>query len=252
MAEEAERRGYGKHSEVESVAKNQLASLMLRRIADSVEEVEPSDAALKQYYDEHYTSYHKPEKVRARHIVVSDKAKAEKLLAEVLQKRMDQHEFKLIAQQNSEDEETRAVGGALQFFARNEEREEGEPEMDPELVKAAFSLKNNGEVYSKLVKGGKGYHILMRTGHRDKMDLSFDRAKDRLVALVRRADRKQKIEDAINALRDRYKVEVSEENLKYVVIDLTGGPPDPDSPGGMRPSDGTFPEARPASATGAP
>jgi peptidyl-prolyl cis-trans isomerase C len=228
LAEEAERRGYRKDKEVASVINNQLASIMHKQIADSIKEEEPDDAALKKYYEENRSSYHKPEKVRARHILIEDKKEAEKLLAKILKEKMSQHDFRRLAQERSMDESTKSRGGDLAFFTKIEEREEGDPEIDPEIVKAAFKISNNAEVYPKLIQTDKGYHIIMRTGHRDKMDLSFEDSKDRLKVLVKREMRKNQIENAIDALKEKFKVEIFEENLKHVVIDLSGGPPEPD------------------------
>ncbi len=233
MAEEAARRGYDKHREVASVSKNQLASLMHRRIADNIQKADPSEESLRQYYDEHHDNYHKPEKVRARHILVSNKEKAEKLLEGVLKNKMSQHEFRRLAQENSEDEGNRLRGGDLTFFTKADERSEGDPEVEPEVVKAAFSLSKTGDIYPKLIKSSRGYHIVMRTGHRDKMDLSFEKAKDRLTTLVRRELRKKQIDDAISEIKNRSKLEIFEENLKYVVIDLSAGRPESDAKGGI-------------------
>lgn len=238
LAEEAARRGFKDHDEVASVLKNQLASLMHRQIADSIEEVTPDEEALKKYYNDNQENYHKPEKVRARHILISDKAKAEKLLADLIEKKkVSQHEFRRLAQENSEDESTRLRGGDLTFFTRVEDRKEGDPEIDEAIVNAVFKLKKNGDIHQKLVKTDKGYHIIMRTGHRDKMDLSFEDSRDRLVVLVRREQRKQQVEDAIASLKERFPVEIHEENLKHVVIDLSVGPPDPNAKGGLTPQE---------------
>ncbi len=233
LAVEAKKRGFDKDAEVVAVAKNQLASLMHRKIAEDVGDVAPGDDDLRKYYDEHIDRYRKPEKVRARHILVSDKAKAEKLLKSVKKKKTSQHEFRRLAQENSEDEATKLRGGDLNFFTRKEDRKENDPDVDTAIVEAAFKLKKNGDIAPGLIKTDKGFHILMRTGHRDKMDLSFEDAKDRLVTLVKREMRKKSVEDAINALKQRFNTEIHEENLKHVVIDLSLGPPKPDGKGGL-------------------
>ncbi|MCP4677326.1 MAG: hypothetical protein GY854_17795 [Deltaproteobacteria bacterium] len=235
LSAEAAKRGFKDHSEVASVRKNQLASLMHRRIAEKTDsdEAKPSDAELKKYYDEHHDNYHKPEKARSRHILITDKAKAEALFKDLKGRKVSQHEFRRLAQENSEDESTRLRGGDLTFFTKPEFRKEGDPEVDPAIIEATFKIKKNGDIHPELVKSSKGYHVIMRTGHRDPMDLSFEEAKDRLSVLVKRETRKTKIEDAINSLKDRFNVEVFEENLNYVVIDLSVGPPEPDAKGGL-------------------
>jgi peptidyl-prolyl cis-trans isomerase C len=237
LAAEAERRGYDEHEEVQTVLKNQLASLMHRRIADDIKEEEPTEDAMRKYYEEHVDNYKKPEKMRARHILVSDKSKADQLLADVLKKKPSQYEFRRLAQENSEDESTRLRGGDLTFFPLPSDRREGDPEVEPEVAEAAFKIKENGDVHPEIVKSSKGYHVIMRTGHREKMDLSFEDAKDRLVLLVKREERKNKVEAAIDALKEKFPVELHEENLKDVVIDLSGGPPEPNAKGGLTPKE---------------
>ena len=227
LAAEAQRRGFSSDPEVASVRKNQLASLMHRKIADETPEVAPTDEAMRKYYDAHADSYNKPEKVRARHILIADKAKADKLLADMLAKTPSQYEFRRAAQEQSEDAATKNRGGDLTFFSKPAERREGDPEVPEAVVSAAFELKENGEIARKLIKTDKGYHIVMRTGHREKMSMSFEEAKERLAMLVQREERKNAIEAAIDALEKTYPIALHEENLKDVVIDLSGGPAEP-------------------------
>ena len=236
LAKEAKSRGYRESTEVASVVNNQLASIMHRQIADSIKEEEPGEEELKKYYEENIDNYRKPEKVRARHILKKDKQEAKKLLDKIIEEKTSQHEFRRLAQEHSDDESTKKRGGDLTFFTKMAERKEGDAEVEPKVGEAAFKIKKNGEVYPKLVESEAGFHIVMRTGHRDKMDLSFEDSKDRLKVLVKRELRKKQIEDAIDALKERFKVEIFEENLKHVVIDLSG-PPAPDArtkPGGPR------------------
>jgi peptidyl-prolyl cis-trans isomerase C len=237
LATEAKRRGYDKHEEVETVLKNQLASLMHRRIADGIKEEDPTEDAMHKYYEKHIDNYKKPEKMRARHILISDKQKAEDLLADTLKKKPSQYEFRRLAQENSEDEATRLRGGDLTFFSRPADKRDGDPDVEPEVAEAAFKIKENGEIYPELVKSAKGHHLVMRTGHRQKMDMSFDDAKDRLTLLVKRDQRKNKVEAAIDALKNEFPVTLHEENLKDVVIDLSGGPPEPNAKGGLTPKE---------------
>lgn len=237
LAAEAARRGYDKHEEVQTVLNNQLASLMHRKIADGIQEEEPTEDAMRKYYEDNIDSYKKPEKMRARHILITDQAKAEQLLADIKKKKPSQYEFRRLAQENSEDESTRLRGGDLTFFPLPAEKREGDPDVEPEVAEAAFKIKENGEVYPELVKSSKGYHVIMRTGHREKMDLSFEDSKDRLVLLVKREERKNKVEAAIDALKDKFPVVLHEENLKDVVIDLSGGPPEPNAKGGLTPKE---------------
>jgi peptidyl-prolyl cis-trans isomerase C len=237
LAAEAARRGYDKDPEVVSVQRNQLASLMHRRIADGIPETRPTDDDLRAYYEANLDSYRKPAKVRARHIQVSDEAKAKQLLENVRANKPSQYEFRRLAQENSEDENTRLRGGDLTFFPMPGERGEDDPDVPAPVAEAAFKIKENGELYPELVQSDRGYHLIMRTGWREKMDLGFEQTRDRLVPLVQREQRKEAVEKAIDELQQRFAIELREENLKEVVIDLTGGPPEPGAPAGLTPSE---------------
>ncbi len=229
LAEEAERRGFDKDPEVAAVAKNKMASLMHRKLVESADKITPSDEDLKKYYDAHLSDYHKPEKMRARHILMKDKAAAEAKLKELLGKKVELYEFRKIAKELTEDEATKKNGGDLGFFTKVSDRKEGDPEVPAPLVEAAFTLKKNGEIYPKLIETDAGYHILMRTGYRSKLDVSFEDAKERLAVLVQRDLRREAVEAGIEKLKTKFPVEVLEENLKHVVIDLSE-----DSAGGSR------------------
>lgn len=237
MSAEAKRRGFDKDAEVEAVKKNQLASAMHRRISSSAKEEKPAEEDVRKYYDEHFSDYNKPPKVRIRQILVSDKGKAQNLLKEIVSKKTDQREFRKLVQENSEDEATKLRGGDLGFVTLPKDYIEGDPKVDPAVAEAAFKIKENGDVYPELVKTSSGFHILMRTGNRDKMNLSFEDARERLEMIVQRDQRNKKIEDTVEELKNRFKVEVFEENLKYVAIDLSDGPPEPNAKGGLTPKE---------------
>ncbi len=232
MAEEARRRGYDKDPEVVAIYKNKIASLMHRRFADEADKGEVTDEDLRKYYDEHSEDYHKPEKRRARQIVISDEEKAEAMLKDILDRKVKQQDFRKMAKENTEDAETQKQGGDLGFFTRVADRKKDDPEIDPSIVETVFALKTNGDVYPKLIKTDKGYHIVMLTGQRKKIDFSFEDSRERLKVLVKREKRKEAIESSIEKLKERYPVEIYEENLKYVVIELAGDTPSKKDTGG--------------------
>lgn len=221
LAREAARRGFGDDSEVKAVTKNKLASLMHKKLVESADSLKPSEEELKKYYDEHQSDYHKPEKMRARQILIKDKARAEAKLKELLEKKVELHKFRKLAKEITEDEAGKKKGGDLGFFTKPADRKEGAPELPAALVEAVFTLKKNGDIYPKLIGTEDGFHILMRTGYRNKLDISFEEARERIEVLVMRNIRREAIEAGIEKLKEKSPVEVSEENLKHVVIDLS-------------------------------
>ena len=64
-----------------------------------------------------------------------------------------------MAQEMSEDEETKTRGGDLRYFTRPNERGPEDPQVAAEIVDAVFPLKNIGDVVPRLVKTAKGFHV---------------------------------------------------------------------------------------------
>ncbi len=221
MAYEAKRRGYDKDPEVIAIAKNKTASLMHRKLVESADSLSPTEEDLKKYYEDHISDYRKPEKMRIRQIVMRDKNAAEEQLKKLLAEKPELHEFRKIAKEVTEDEEGKKNGGDVGFFAKPNERETDDPSVPDAIIDAAFKLKKNGDVHPKLIETDKGFHIIMRTGYRAKLDISFEDSKDRLEVLVKRDMKQKRVEEEIEKLKEKLSVTITEENLKHVVIDLS-------------------------------
>lgn len=217
LAWEAQRRGYDRNPEVITVRKNRLATLMHRTLAENVEETPPTEEALRAYYQENYTKYNKPERVRVRHILLSNRKDAQNLLNRLKKEKVSQYQFRQIARDQSEDAQTAPQGGDLTFITRDDT----DSEINPALSAAAFQIPANGDIYPHLVETEAGYHILMRTGFRKAISLQFEDARERIAKLVQRQTHKDNVESALARLQDKYPVSLFEENLKHVVIDLT-------------------------------
>src|SRR5262249_58890668 len=112
------------------------------------------DDELKKFYDAHQSDYNKPEEVRVSAIVVKDKAKAQKVAAEArLPNNADNKIFRDLVTKYSEDADSKTRGGDLRFFAADTK---GIP---PEVIKAAFELKNQGDVGGPIATAG-GFYII--------------------------------------------------------------------------------------------
>ena len=169
----------------------------MRKLIDSIEKIEISDADAQKFYNEHPKDFTHGEQVRASHILVatdvvgiikelktknpnissaqlnaevdkrlaSQKAKAEAILAEV-QKNPD--DFAKIASQKSDDKGSAARGGELGYFTKEV--------MVPEFAKAAFAMKPN--TISGLVQTNYGYHIIKVTDRMEAGKTPFVKVKD--------------------------------------------------------------------------
>ena len=173
--------------------------IKIRKLIETVEKVEVSDADVKKYYDTHPKEFTHGEQVRASHILISanvidmlktikeknpniepaalneqiekqmaaQKAKAETILAEV---KSNPDNFAKIAEQKSDDKGSAPRGGELGFFPREA--------MVKEFADAAFSLKPN--TISNLVQTGYGYHIIKVTDRMEAGKTPFAKVKDEL------------------------------------------------------------------------
>jgi parvulin-like peptidyl-prolyl isomerase len=100
------------------------------------------------------------EQVHARHILVSDLARAQALLGEL----NAGANFAALAQQSSEDVSTAANGGDLGWFPRDV------PLMPPVVVEMAFALEPGGT--SDVIQSEQGYHIIKVEAREDNRPLS--------------------------------------------------------------------------------
>lgn len=122
--------------------------------------------ALKTKYDELVAEASKRVEVRARHILVDSKAKAEEVIAE-LEKGTD---FAELAKKRSLDPSNRD-GGDLGYF--------GDDQMVPAFTKAAFAL-DPGKFSKSPVQTQFGWHIIKVEDRRKAVAPSYETAEDEL------------------------------------------------------------------------
>jgi peptidyl-prolyl cis-trans isomerase C len=241
LAQEAERRGYGNDVEVQRTLKQvMIQRLMKQDFEDKVKIESITDEQMRKYYDEHREEYHKPEQVRASVILVKDRAKAERLLREILAKAGDARFFRQNAQEHSEDAESKSRGGDLRYFSRPGDRRADEPMVPAEVATAAFALANVGDVSPELVKAGGNNYIIKLTGKRKALDRTFDEVRRTIQNRLWRERRQTEIERFVDDLRKQANVRVHEDVLGQVRVDTTvpEGPgtvttPSQAGPGGM-------------------
>ena len=216
-----------------SAFKNDLKTqIKMKKLINTVENTDISDAEVQKYYDSHSQEFIHPEQVRASHILISanlidmiksikqdkpnitptelnaevekrmaaQKAKAEAILAEV---KKNPDNFAQIAQQKSDDKASAARGGELGFFPKNA--------MVPEFANAAFSMKPN--TISDLVQTSYGYHIIKVTDRMEAGKTPFGKVKEDLKFYLQ--TRKQ-----IAVLKKLTESLMKEADIKYINPDF--------------------------------
>jgi peptidyl-prolyl cis-trans isomerase C len=240
LANEAERRGYDKDPEVMRVMKQQMISKFLQKDFESKLKVEDvPDAEVEKYYAEHPTEFNQKDEVRVSEILVKDKSKADKALAEAkaLPKGSatgaDQKGFRDLVTKYSEDEESKARGGDLSFFDKDTTK------VQKPIVDASFKLADVGDVAS--VKTEKGWAVVRLAQKRPGFNRPLAEVKRQIQQRLFRDLRSKSMDNFVADLKKKSKIEVREENLGKIVIDTGGGmagggpamPGMPGMPGGM-------------------
>ncbi len=129
----------------------QLRNEALRE--EVIGDIEPSDADLTAYFEEHKSDYSEDEQVKASHILVSDLETADKVFGQLA----EGADFAELAAQYSTDPGTKEEGGDLDWFGRGQ--------MVQEFEEAVFSMEV-GDI-SQPVKTKYGYHIIKLTDRKD-------------------------------------------------------------------------------------
>lgn len=159
-----------------------------------------TDAELQEAYKNLVVDQHKPEQqVQARHILVDTKEAAEKIIADL----KAGGSFEELAKQSKDP--SGQNGGDLGFF--------GPGQMVGPFETAAFALEP-GQFTQEPVQSEFGWHVIKVEAKRMSEPPSFDQVKEELRNYVLR----QKFDQVITALRDKYVVEI---------LDPTAMPPAP-------------------------
>ena len=168
-----------------------LAQAAMRKITDGIT---VSDDEAQKFYTENQKLFVQPERVHARHILVS----GDETLAKVQEALKSGKSFDVVAREYSIDPGSAQNGGDLGEFPRGV--------MVPEFEKAAFDLKTPGEV-SEPVKTQFGWHIIKLEERIPGALAPFDEVKPRILQELKDQKIQQVVEDRVKVLEGMYKVE---------------------------------------------
>ncbi len=162
-----------------------------------------TEKELKQLYEERAQE----DEVAARHILLSDSAKA----AEVLERVKAGEDFAELAKELSIDASTASMGGYLGFFGK-------EIMLPPEFHDAVFALEA-GEV-SDVVKTSMGYHLIKVDEKRKRQLDPFETLKGRLESELIAEKRMNLAKEYLDGVKKRYKLEIHEDVLQKLADGL--------------------------------
>ena len=167
-----------------------------------------TDKEIQKYYDEEYSG-----EISASHILISvtdDVSEDEALnkAKDLIKQLNDGADFAKLAKENSDDPGSKENGGDLGYF--------GKGQMVSEFEDAAYALNVN-EYTKEPIKTSYGYHIILKTGEKEKQSLkdSKDTIKEKLY--------QKKIEEdstitasSLDAIRKNYGLKFKDSKLKSI------------------------------------
>jgi peptidyl-prolyl cis-trans isomerase C len=227
LALEARKRGYERDPEVQRVAKEKMVKLFTQQqIFDKVKLSDVSDADVEKSYKDHASEYVRPELVRVSEILVKDRAKAAKVLAEAKAlPRADMKGFRDLVAQYSEDADSKQRSGDLTQFDRKTTQHPSA------VVAAAFDLKEIGDL-SGLVATDKGFVVLKLTERKPALSRNLADAKLEIQKRLLDELRTKRRNEFVEAARKDINVEIYEDQLAKLDFAPTGPTKAPGVAGG--------------------
>jgi len=175
-----------------------------------------TDDRIKARYDQFVKDQKPQDQVNAKHILVKTEDEAKTVIADL----KGGGDFAAIAKEKSNDPGTKATGGDLGWFTKDE--------MVPEFAEAAFKLQK-GQYTEAPVKTQFGYHVIMLVDRRTAPPPTMEEARPQVVALLQR----ELIEQKVKELRTSAKIETF--NLDGSKPSATPAPAAPAAPAKPKP-----------------
>ncbi len=168
-----------------------LAQAAMREIIDAIT---VSDDEAKKFYDDNTKLFTQPERVHARHILVS----GDEALAKVQAELASGVSFDAVAKKYSTDPGSAINGGDLGEFPRGV--------MVPEFEKAAFGLEKPGDV-SEPVKSQFGIHIIKLEEKIPESPAPFEQVKPQILQELKGQKTQEVLQEHAKELEGKYQVE---------------------------------------------
>jgi peptidyl-prolyl cis-trans isomerase C len=239
LAAEAKRRGYGEHNAVAFAVRQDAVQTFIKREFD--EKITPGSVPapdVAKYYAEHQSEFVHSETRRASILLLATESQATAILP--IARSGDLRAFRELVRLKSLDQTNKLRGGDLRYFDPSGKPADGaDTAVDPNVAKAAFALKNVGDV-STPVKVGENFGVVKLTGERPATSETLAQVDERVRTRLWRERRQAAIDAEVDALRNQLHAEVHPELVDAVKIDDSAPalPPDQGLPN-------AFPHTRP-------
>ena len=178
-------------ADLENAKRAMLAQYAMRRI---ISDIAITEEEAKKFYDDNANLFMQPERVHARHILVSD----DENLAIVQEELKAGKSFDVIAEEHSIDPGSASNGGDLGEFPRGV--------MVKEFEEAAFALQNPGDV-SEPVKTQFGWHVIKLEERIPESTVPFEQVKQNIIEELRGRKTQEVLQEKSKELEEKFTVE---------------------------------------------
>lgn len=203
IADISRKEGFDRKKDVQEQLQYLTEDFLAREyiISAIVEKTSVSDDEVKEYYERNKEKFTTPEQVKASHILVKinlgaspeEKKKAREKAKQILEWLKKGEKFETLAEQYSEDQQSKTRGGSIGYIARGR--------MPKSFDEQAFSMKP-GQI-SDVVETDYGYHIIQVEDHRDAVIKTFDEVKGSIKEQLKNELANSKVEEFTKkALKD--------------------------------------------------
>jgi parvulin-like peptidyl-prolyl isomerase len=199
LADEARRRGYADLEEVVSVRREALVRRLVETLRHEIEVPEPTEPELRAAYDAEPQRWRIPELVRARILVLRDRATAEDVLEQLQVALLDSRDpietFAQFTQRFGWHSPMLGDSETLGPFARPDEARPQDAHVPAPVADAAFATPT-GQVHRSVVQHRNLFYLVMPIAREPPTDISFEQAREHL----RRQLRERAFAERIEAL----------------------------------------------------
>ena len=175
-----------------------IESLLKKKVTTNIN---PSEEALKEYYDKNQEKFKTGQEVDTRQILV----KTEKEAKEIRAKLDKGEDFADLAKRYSIDPSAKSTGGAIGFH--------GKGTLLPEYESVAFKMAKVGQI-SAPVKTQLGYHIIQLQGMKPPAYTPYEQVKEFIKQRIVQEGQNEVLEKYVADLRGKAKITVNAELLK--------------------------------------
>ena len=211
-----------------------VRELLSNEVRNLVQMSDLTDDDVRRYYQDHLANYQRPELVRASHILFSSQKAAIATLKEYqVRLKAKPSEARVLfgdlAAQRSQDQETQARRGDLQYFTLDGkgygDRRFPQSDIPIEVAQASFALTRVGAVTIQPVKSSRGWHVVQRTGGKRAFKRPLNEVQTEIRNLLFRARKSKALEEYVAQLKSGVTISIDEKRLDALKLPRMSAPP---------------------------